>query len=369
LLVKDLRVRNWRNLEDETLHLADQVTVLFGRNGQGKSNLLEALYYVLAFRSFRTKSTSDLLRWGRNQAEIDAVIELHGLARRLQAQIEVGRKSSLLDGKAVRRDSDTLAGAAAVVFGPDDLRLPRAAAAERRRALDRVVFAVRRPYLREATAFERARKARNSLLRRGGFTPELIVSHEETLAATGARIVVGRREVVAALAARFTQAFAEIHGGAAAGMRYRGDARVEAAQSASEIDEALRLGLAAGRSLDERRGYTGFGPHTDDLEMTLDGRPAREHGSQGQIRSLVLAFKFAELSYVAGRNGEPPLLLLDDVASELDEGRRARLFETISATACQTVITVTERRLLPNLPGRVDWQVREGHVEPAEAEC
>ena len=99
--------------------------------------------------------------------------------------------------------------------------------------------------------------------------------------------------------------------------------------------------------------------------MLLGGRLARDHGSQGQIRSLVLAFKFAELGHVEERNREWPVLLLDDVASELDQERRSRLFQTISATACQTLLTVTERGQLPDLPGRVDWQVRGGHIERA----
>ena len=173
-----------------------------------------------------------------------------------------------------------------------------------------------------------------------------------------------RRELVRSLGPRFSQAFAEIHGNPPASIRYRSDARVEAAQPESEICEAIRLGLAAHLGVDQRRGFTGFGPHTDDLEILLGDRLARDHGSQGQIRSLVLAFKFAELRHVEERNGETPVLLLDDVASELDEERRARLFETISGTACQTLLTVTERGLLPELPGRVDWRVRAGRIEP-----
>jgi DNA replication and repair protein RecF len=181
---------------------------------------------------------------------------------------------------------------------------------------------------------------------------------------TGARIVARRRELVASLAPRFAQAFQEIHGQLPASIRYRSHAVIEAAAAEEEIREALARGLATQRELDERRGFTGFGPHTDDLEILLGERAAREHGSQGQIRSLVLAFKFAELRHVEAGNGETPVLLLDDVASELDEERRARLFETLSAAACQTLLTVTEKALLPDLPGRVDWQVSAGHIEP-----
>jgi DNA replication and repair protein RecF len=336
--------------------------VFFGKNGQGKTNILEGAYYAIGFRSFRTSSTADLILLGRENAEIEAGFTLRGLQRLMRVQVAVGKKTTALDGKAVRRDSDSLDGAGIVVFGPDDLRLLKAPASERRRVLDRAVFAVRRSYYREALTFERALKARNGLLRRGGFPPKLLESHDETLALAGARVVFRRREVAAALAPGFAAAFSDIHGDRKASLRYRSHVLVEEATTESEIGEALRVGLAEGRSHDERRGFTGFGPQTDDVEVFLGERLARDHGSQGQMRSLVLALKIAELHHASECNRETPLLLLDDVASELDEERRARLFETISSMACQTLITITEREHLPALPGRVDWQVSGGQI-------
>jgi DNA replication and repair protein RecF len=365
LLLRDIRVRGWRNLGDEGLSLGQRVTVLFGKNGQGKSNLLEAAYYAITFRSFRTSSIGDLIGWDASRAEIDARISLAGLERSLRVEIAVGKKRTTLDGKVVRRDSEALRGAGVVVFGPEDLRLPKAAAAERRRAIDRAVFAVHRLYYREAVDFDRALKARNGILRRGEFSRELLESYDETLARTGARVVTRRREVVRRLAPMVASVFAEIHGNLAARVSYRSHARVEAAEGEQDIETALRAGLEEERGNDQRRGFSGFGPQTDDVEMLLGERPAREHGSQGQIRSLVLAFKIAELRHAEAQNGETPLLLLDDVASELDQERRTRLFETISAMACQTLITVTEREHLPDLPDRADWHVSGGHIEPA----
>jgi DNA replication and repair protein RecF len=262
----------------------------------------------------------------------------------------------------VRRDADALEGAAVVLFGPDDLRLLKAPAAERRRALDRTVFAVHRTYFREALAFERALKARNGLLRRGEFSAALLESYDETLARTGARIVARRRTLVGALAPEFATAFDEIHGMAMGAVRYRSAAGIEAAVSEGEVEEAIRRGLWEEREVDVRRGFTGFGPQTDDIEVTLGGRLAKEHGSQGQLRSLVLALKFAELRLVEESNCETPVLLLDDVASELDLEHRGRLFQSIATTACQTVLTVTERELLPGLPGRVDFEVAAGRI-------
>jgi DNA replication and repair protein RecF len=362
LLLQSLRVRDWRNFADASVEFGSRVTVFFGQNGQGKSNLLEAAYVLVGFRSFRTSSTSDLIRWGAAGARLEARVLLKELERKLAVELGPGRRKTSVDGKSVRRDSASLEGAGVVVFSPSDLQLPKGPAAERRKALDRAVFAVHRGYYGEAMDFERALKGRNGLLRRGTFTPDLLESYNETLARMGARIVARRRQVVSALAPMFGELFTEIHGGLTASIHYRSDESVEAAGSEEAITNALRNGLVAETPKDVRRGFTGFGPQTDDLEMTLGEHPAKEHGSQGQLRSLVLALKIAELRHASERNGESPLLLLDDVASELDEERRGRLFGTIANMACQTLITVTEREHLPALDGRTDWQVTAGQV-------
>lgn len=360
MILKELRARSWRNLASVVLQPGPGATVLFGQNGQGKTNILEAAYTALCFRSFRTSSLSELVAWGSQGASVEAEITVHAIDRGLKIQIAQGHKTTLLDGKAVRRDSSALLGVGAVLFGPEDLRLPKAAAAEKRRFLDRAVFGGYRPYFREVLTFERVLKSRNALLRRGPVDATLLASYDEKLAEAGARIVIRRRETVRSLLPRLEATFRQIHGEAAVGMRYRSDPRVEAVDGEGEVVSALRDGLLAHRESDLRRGFSGFGPQTDDLELELAGHLAREHASQGQLRSLVLALKLAELEHLREVLGEPPLLLLDDVASELDEERRQSLFEAMAALACQSLITVTERNHLPPLPGCVDYQVSGG---------
>jgi DNA replication and repair protein RecF len=143
---------------------------------------------------------------------------------------------------------------------------------------------------------------------------------------------------------------------------YRSDPTVEAAGDEEGIRAALAQGLAERRSLDERRRFTGFGPQADDLEIGLSGALARTHASQGQLRSLMLALKLAELTEVSARLSDPPILLLDDVPSELDPSRRGLLFEVITRLDCQTLISVTEREIVPSRTDRLDFQVRAGSV-------
>ncbi|MGC9982594.1 MAG: DNA replication/repair protein RecF [Polyangia bacterium] len=362
MILRELRTRGWRNLAALAFRPGPGATVLFGQNGQGKTNILEAAYTALCFRSFRTSSLSDVVGWGTQGATIEAEITARTLDRTLKIQISQGRKNTFLDGKAVRRDSSALLGVGAVLFGPEDLRLPKAAAAERRRFLDRAVFGAYRPYFREVLTFERVLKSRNALLRGGSVEATLLASYDEKLAEAGARIVIRRREMVRSLLPRLEATFLQIHGEAAVGMRYTSERTVQVADSEEDIVSALREGLLAHRETDQRRGFTGFGPQTDDLELDLAGHLAREHASQGQLRSLVLALKLAEVEHLREALGEAPLLLLDDVASELDEERRRSLFAAMAALSCQSLITVTERDHLPPLPACVDYMVSGGEL-------
>jgi DNA replication and repair protein RecF len=365
LILRSLRALDWRNLEPVALAPGPRATVFFGHNGQGKTNLLEAAHYLIEFRSFRSKTPGELPRFGSPVARLAAEVTVGGLERKLEVEVGHGRKSVRLDGKAIRRDAHQLRGLGVVVFVPDDLLLPRAAPAARRSFLDRAAYNADRLFYAEAVAYQKVLKSRNALLRRGhggAARPELLSTYDDEAARTGARLVMRRRQMAAALAPRVRDLFVALHADLDATLAYRSHPRVEEATTEGEVGQALLAGLIEDHPVDLRRGFTGFGPHADDVALGLAGRPVRQHGSQGQLRSLVLSLKLAELANLASVLGEPPLLLLDDVASELDGIRRHKLFETITALPGQTFITVTDRDLIPALPGRVDFEVAQGHL-------
>lgn len=363
--VVELGARGWRNLEPLTLCPGPRVTVLWGDNGQGKTNVIEAVYYLATLRSFRTAHARDLIQQGEGaegRARLRLRVEHRGLIRQLEVELGPGGRTASLDGKAVRGAGGVLGAVSVVLFVPEDLLLARAAPAARRRFLDLAVFNVERGYYREASAFQKVLKSRNLLLRRGRPETVLLDTYDDELARTGARLVIRRRALAAELAPRAAALFRTLHGNLSLEMRYRSQGEVEAAGDEEGVRQALQRGIAARRALDERRRFTTFGPQTDDLELDLDGRPAREHASQGQLRSLVLALKLAELTNVEARIGEVPVLLLDDVPSELDPSRRRFLFEMVGGLACQSIITVTERDVVPALSERVDYQVNRGRI-------
>jgi len=371
VVIREVHAAFWRNLERLVLRPSAGLTVLFGRNGQGKTNILEAIYFLATLRSFRTSHARELVRSGEapgSRARLEAMVASGGLERRLDVEIGDGARVVKLDGKPVRAAAAIFGALSVVLFVPEDLLLPRAVPAARRRYLDLAVFNVERGYYHEASAFQKVLKSRNVLLRTGHAAPALLETYDEELARTGARVVLRRRALVADLAPRMAALFKRLHGDLPVELRYESDALVAAAGDEEAVRAALLQGLVRQRVVDERRRFTGFGPHTDDLAIRLSGRLAREHASQGQLRSLVLALKLAELDNVEQRRGDAPVLLLDDVPSELDPERRRFLFEMIASLSCQTLISVADRQVIPPLARREDFLVTDGQVSGARAE-
>lgn len=385
--VLELRAEGWRNLEPLALRPGEGLTVLSGDNGQGKTNVIEAVYYLARLRSFRTTHAEDVIRQASaaagevvgavvggvvaagGRARLAAEVERGDLRRRIDVEVRGDGRTAQLDGKTVRGAAAVLGAFSVVLFVPEDLLLPRAAPAVRRRYLDLAVFNVEPGYFKEAAAFQKVLRSRNLVLRRGSPDRVLLEAYDEELARTGARVVMRRRALVEELAPRTRDLFRALHGDIPLGLRYRGHREVEGAGDEATVRGALLAGLASRRALDERRHFSGFGPHTDDLEIELGGRLARQHASQGQLRSLVLALKLAELTNVAARLGDAPVLLLDDVPSELDPTRRRFLFEMVGGLECQTIISVTERDLVPRLAGRddrADYAVTRGRLFPLQ---
>jgi DNA replication and repair protein RecF len=364
LRIAELRAEGWRNLEPLALVPGPRVTVLAGDNGQGKTNIIEAIYYLARLRSFRTSTVTDLIQLApaRSAARLAAVVESAGLTRRIEVDLSPDGRSARIDGKAVRGAAAVLAAFSVVLFVPEDLLLPRAAPVARRRYLDLAVFGVERAYYKEAAAFQKVLRSRNFLLRRGQADPVLLDAYDEELARAGARVVMRRRALVADLAPRARALYRSLDERLPLDLRYRSEAAVEAAGDEAAVRAALLAGLGERRALDERRRWSGFGPQTDDLEVALDGSPARRHASQGQLRSIVLALKLAELTNVEARLGDIPVLLLDDVPSELDATRRRMLFEMVAGLSAQTIISVTERALVPAIRDRTDYQIAKGRV-------
>jgi DNA replication and repair protein RecF len=355
LRIHALETREFRNLAEIFLEPHPRFNVLWGDNGQGKTNLLEAIYLLGTLRSFRAGKTEEMVRFGAAQATVRARVEKLATQRLLEVQLAPGHKQARVDGKGARA-TDYFGGFNVVLFAPEDLRLPRGSPAGRRRFLDRAVWNAHPAYLGEVQTYERVLKSRNAVLREGG-PPDMLEVYDEQLARAAVPIVTRRRTLLTELAPRVRAAFEQVtQTGMTLGIAY------ETALDISDIEHSMREKLIADRRRDMARGATSSGPHVDDLELDLDGKTARAYASQGQLRAIVLALKIAEIEFLRENLGDAPVLLLDDVSSELDPTRNAQLFDFLKSVPCQAFITTTHRAHVLLAEERLDFQVVGGAV-------
>ncbi|MBK8480935.1 MAG: DNA replication and repair protein RecF [Proteobacteria bacterium] len=362
MILHSLEWLDFRNLQPTRLAFDPAFNLIHGENGQGKTNLLEAAYLLVCQRSFRAARLAELLRFGSQRAIVRGELSSAGVDHTLQVELDARGRRTELDGKATRSLTHWPSGIAAVLFTTDDLLAPRGSPSDRRRLLDQAVAAVWGAYAELLRRYTRALRARNRLLReRPSGVDALLEAHEPPLATLGAKIVVARQRLLVQLLPRVRAAFARILGSAQEHdleLRYLGsaldaplsDAAADVTREPAEpADLAARLaeGWRRERARDLTRGLTSSGPHADDLEFRLEGRPVRQHASQGQLRALVLAFKVAQILDLHGRSGEYPALLLDDVSSELDAQRNRFLHDFLAEVRCQLFLTTARPELVP----------------------
>lgn len=353
--LRHLVARGFRNLTDLECELPATGLVLLGANAQGKTNLLEAIYYPVLFRSFRGAPDQEVARFDGPGFQIEARLEGGPVAEVGVTYAAQGRRKRILvEGEEPERVADAVGGWLAVSFLPDDVALATGAAAVRRAYLDRLLSLADRHYLRCLGRYRAALAQRNSALRQG--RSDLARAFDSPLAASGAEVVRLREAWAVGAAEQFAAEFECLGEGAEARLRYRGgDGLAEPA--------AWPGALAAAHSRDQARGMTTLGPHRDDLVLEVGGQPLREFGSNGQQRGAAVALKLIELAALRAARGTEPALLLDDVFAAFDGTRQRRLARRLLATAERQVFLTAPRQ--DELPGDLAlpvWRMDAGKV-------
>ncbi|AKU92842.1 DNA replication/repair protein RecF [Vulgatibacter incomptus] len=363
----DLRLRDFRNIEAARVDLGPRATVVVGPNGQGKTNLLEAVYFLATLKPLRTSRLSELPRFGAKGCKVEGSFELGATTRVFGVEVADGSRQAFVDGKKVRELEDYFGGVSVVAFTPDDLALVKGGPELRRRFLDRAVFNRFPGYLGESRDYARALKSRNRLLREGARL-ELVEAFDAPLARQGARLVARRLRLVDELAPRFETVLAGLSRGQLEGALRYAPKVAEGGVGEEEIAARLLEELSTRLPRDRERGYTSVGPHADTLGIKLAGRPARAYASQGQQRALVLALKIGEIENLRESLGYQPLLLLDDVSSELDRERNEQLCSYLASLDGQVLLTTTDPELLGGAagPDARFYAVREGTFAPLD---
>ena len=340
LLVTDVTLRDFRNFESLDLSLSPGVTVLVGPNAVGKTNTVEAVQLLTSGTSFRRPAPVQLVREGATSARIDARLVGDGRVVDHRCDATPGGRRFSRNGKRCRA-ADMPEELPSVLFSPDDLALVKRGASQRRDELDLLGRQVSRGYAHVLAEYQRAVDQRNRLLRDERVDLSLLDAWDASVALGGATLLAARMRLFVRLAEKVGEAYGVISGGEALSCSYvctLGENLEELGRD--ELRDLFLDRLDAGRAEDLRRQQTCVGPHRDDVSFVVGGRDARAFASQGQQRSVVLALKMAEVELAGEILGSQPILLLDDVMSELDEARRAAVVRFVGE-GIQTVVTTT----------------------------
>lgn len=370
-----LRLFQFRNYASTSISLGPALNVIAGANAQGKTNLLEAAATLALTRSPRAGSAADLLLWGTDACAVEATVTRPAgdvtLAIRFQRPRDGERltRSTIIDGKP-RAARAVLGVCPVVMFWPDDLQLVKAGPDARRRLLDLLLLQLDQRIAAHMARYRRVLEQRNALLHRfrvEGRIGAALDGFTQELAHHGGRIAVARTRLLSELTPLAIAALNDLSAGVdALDLRYlpaHGSACADDEGTERDLVDALRA-----RAPEElARGVTVLGPHRDDVAILLGGRPARASASQGQQRSIVLAVKLAEMRHVARCTSASPVVMLDDVLSELDHQRRDRLLTLLTVDdAAQVLVTTTEPIYSPTLTPARHFRVVAGAVTQDE---
>ncbi len=356
---ESIGVKHFRNIDALELEPAPGLNVIAGDNGQGKTSLLEALYFVATSRSFRTTTLKEVIQEGRDIASVRARIADGSLHREQRAALGQRSRSLLVDGKRPERLFSYALRTPIVVFHPGDIELVSGPAAPRRLLLARLSLFIVPQSADDRQRYLRAQRERQRTLEERGERAPDLEAYETLLVKHGVALALAQEAAAAQLIQALGPAFAGVAPeGLALRSEYRAGGTTDPASFVTELQQR--------RARDRQRKLMTFGPHRDDLEFVVDGRSARRQASQGQQRMLTLALKLAELECVRSARDAHPVLLLDDIASELDPSRSHAVHALVASAKNQVFVTTPRRdwfRSVANGLDGAEWVARSGRFE------
>lgn len=350
---------NYRSYRAQNFTFHDRMNLVYGDNAQGKTNLLEAIHFLLMFKPFKQVKHEEIISFGAAQCRIKGEIESGSGLDEVHVLLSGDRKTIKLNGKIVYRTSRILGRYNVVSFLPSDLELVKGGPQGRRRYLDAFICTLAPVHLKDLKLYHRTLMQRNAILSKtSALTPDKLEIWDQKLAEAGARVISRRINYVEKIEPRLKRIYALTSGQESdVGFNYTGSF-----ESASNLEDEFREQLRSRFDRDRMRGHTTVGPHRDTLGFSIGGRDAVLYASQGEAKSLALALKATEIELSKNVLGRTPILLLDDVTSELDEGRRKFLFKLLQDFTGQVFITGTS---LKEILGR--GEARVFHIRSGKA--
>lgn len=364
MVLSSLRLKDFRNYISAELSFCDRINFFHGLNGQGKTSVLEAIYYLSLSKSFRTQDDLTVIRFDAPYLEVEGLFEKDQRSLVNQVRVVVHRtdgKSVLVDKRRLDRLADLVGQFPSVVAAPEDVLIISGAPSGRRRWLDIAISQVQSVYLKDLQIYRQALRQRNALLLESAVQPDSLDVWDRELSQTGARLIRARKFYLERLSPYVEDVYRSISdGNETIGLGYRSSIEWEAEDL---LENTFLTQLRTARSRDILRRSSTVGPHKDEVVFELGGHPFREYASQGQFKTLAVAIRFAEFLCMSDHHDRIPLLLLDDVFSELDANRRYHLMAYLDR-AHQVFITGTEpwEKALSKQEIRL-FEVEDAHVE------
>ena len=366
LRLTHIALDRYRNIRSAQLEFHPRFNLIVGENGQGKTNLLSSIYWLSTLTPLRSGRLKNLITWGERETSVKGRSEVSSLYHEIEVKTNGERTFPFREGHP-RKNREYFGALSVVSFTPNDLDLVRGQPEVRRKFLDRAIFNEQSAHLEAVLRYQKALSRRNTFLKERK-SEQLIRAYEATLAEVGARLIMARASYVHSLSSVYSNILHGI-GNFSGTLSYKlGVPVVDPLSSTPQvIQQQLMSYWSQHRESDIQRGFTQRGPHNDDLSLRLLDRSARDFASQGQQRAIVLALKIAQIESLSERLQSRPILLLDDVSSELDRGRATQLFDFLRRFDGQVFLTTTHEDYVPVINDRKLWRIVAGQVSEVSA--
>lgn len=366
MFFQEVHLINFRNYEDQQIHFDKSINIFLGENAQGKTNILESLFIMGLGKSFRTNKDSDMIGFDKDFCAVKSLVFDEDEQEEIELKITYQKEGKIVsvNGLKLNKNIEMLGKVYVVVFSPEDLKTVKEGPENRRTFLDRELCQIKPVYYSNLSKYKRVLKQRNILLKKENTEKKLLETFDDALVHYGLKIAEERENFVKKLEI----ISADIHGKVSQGkekLEISYETTVPKQEDFPKIEKRKALFLDKLKKeyrKDIVRGFTGIGPHKDDLKIEVNQIDIRQFGSQGQQRTAALSMKLAEINLIKEETGKNAILLLDDVLSELDMGRQRFLIEAMKDVQVFITATQIEKEVLELLPAGWIFEVKGGHV-------
>ena len=362
MYIKEIYLKNFRNYEDSKIPFQEKINIILGKNGQGKTNLLEGIYILSMGKSFRTKKDSEMIMFSKDIFQVKGSFIKDGKDLSVEMRFSKQEKLFKIDGIEKRKNADLLENVYTVIFSPEDLKIIQEDPDKRRKFVDRQLFQIKPLYYKDLAKYKKVIKNRNVTLKEEFVDEGLLDIWDDYLIDSGTKVMTERKEIIEKLDSISHEIHNKITNGKEK-LRIEYESDIKKGESIEQQKSIIKDVLKENRLKDIERRTTTKGPHTDDIRITIDGIDARKFGSQGQQRTAALALKLAELRIIKEETGEDAILLLDDVLSELDADRQNYLINSFKNNQIFISAAEISEKVLNKLPDGKIYNISNGKIE------